>query len=233
MVDTTLEAPISPELCLVDPDLAARARLLLEWPQTAVGANGGSVGHGPIRVQSPSRFRHVSLSVAALIAFGAGLALRASEQPRAMSAPGSQSDVTRAAGPSAAPAEQAPVGSAAGGRQRAGAASTPPNAKSQPVPPQSSAPERAATAPAGVAPLVLHWAAAPGAFLYDVILWQGHTRVLDLWPTTTHVTVPQVWTYKGKVFHRLAGTHYLWFVYPVLGSKTAPRSGSLIRTGTF
>jgi hypothetical protein len=202
VVDTTLEAPISPELCLVDPDLAARARLLLEWPQTAVGANGGSVGHGPIRIQSPSRFRHLSLSVAALIAFGAGLALRASEQPRAMSAPGSQSVVTRASGASAAPAEQAPVGSAAGGRQ-------------------------------GVAPLVLHWAAAPGAFLYDVILWQGHTRVLDLWPTTTHVTVPQVWTYKGKVFRRAAGTHYMWFVYPVLGSKTAPRSGSLIRTGTF
>jgi hypothetical protein len=85
----------------------------------------------------------------------------------------------------------------------------------------------------GVAPVTLRWPAVKGALLYDVILWRGATRVLDLWPTTTHVVVPTSWKSGGKVFHRTRGMHFLWFVYPAVGSKTSPTYGSLIRSGAF
>jgi hypothetical protein len=246
VVNSTLEAPISPELCLVDPDLAARARLFLprpssrwlERPQQVAIAGGGSVGHSLFRVRSRTELWRLAVPMAALSALiGAGLALGASELLKTTRASESQSIATRPSESPAARVARSPVGSASSGLQHARAVSAP--AKTKPHDARAKSTEapavagRTAAAPARVASLVLRWKAVPGATRYDVILWQGHARVLDLWPTTTHVAVPTVWTYKGKVFHRTAGAKYLWFVYAVLGPKTALRYSSVINSGAF
>jgi hypothetical protein len=250
VVNSTLEAPISPELCLVDPDLAARARLLLplvaplrpsswlERPQQVAIAGGGSVGHSLFRVRSRTELWRLAVPMAALSALiGAGLALGASELLKTTRASGSQSVAARPSVPPAASVPRSPVASPSSGLQHARAASAPTKTKPQDARAKSAeapaAAGRAAAAPARVASMVLRWKAVPGATRYDVILWQGHARVLDLWPSTPHVVVPAVWTYNGKVFHRTAGAKYLWFVYAVLGPKTALRYSSLVNSGAF
>ena len=254
VVTSTLEAPISPELCLVDPDLAARARLLLphvspfgppsrwlERPQQVAIAGGGSVEHGLLRVRSRTLRRRLAVPTAALSALiGAGLALGASELLKTTRASESPSVAARASASPTSPAARAarsPVESAPDGVQQARAVSAPVKTKPQDSQAKSvAAPAVAgstAAATAHAAALVLRWNEVPGATRYDVILWQGHTRVLDLWPSAAHVVVPAVWTYKGKVFHRTAGAKYLWFVYAVLGPKNALRYSSLIRSGAF
>ena len=257
VVTSTLEAPISPELCLVDPDLAARARLLLphvsplrppsQWlerPQQAAVAGGGSVEHGLLRVRSRTLLWRRAAPTAALSALiGAGLALGASELLKTTRASESPSVAARASASPASPTSPAagalrsPVESTPDGVQPARAVSAPAKTKPQDSRAKSvAAPAVAGTTAAATrqaAPLVLSWNEVPGATRYDVILWQGHTRVLDLWPSAAHVVVPAVWTYKGKVFHRTAGAKYLWFVYAVLGSKNALTYSSLVHSGAF
>src|SRR5207244_9972795 len=59
---------------------------------------------------------------------------------------------------------------------------------------------------------VLSWRTTARAGLYDLVLWRGHRRVADLWPTKSKISVATVACGAGK---RLAKGRYLWFVYPV------------------
>jgi hypothetical protein len=88
-------------------------------------------------------------------------------------------------------------------------------------------------APFSPAPIrsLLTWPGA-GASFYDVILWRNGERVLDLWPTTARVTLPEHWRFHGKRFN-LADGPYLWFVYPATGTRASARYRPLAAHGTI
>jgi hypothetical protein len=73
----------------------------------------------------------------------------------------------------------------------------------------------------------LSWRATARAGLYDLVLWRGHRRVADLWPTKSKVSVATVACGAGK---RLAKGRYLWFVYPVV-DRASRRYGALAGWG--
>jgi hypothetical protein len=79
---------------------------------------------------------------------------------------------------------------------------------------------------------VLTWPRVPAATFYDVILWRDGERALDLWPSTTRVTLPEHWTFGGKRFDLAAG-RYRWFVYPAIGTRGAASYGSLSADGAL
>jgi hypothetical protein len=76
---------------------------------------------------------------------------------------------------------------------------------------------------------VLSWSATRRAALYDLVLWRGHRRVADLWPTKAKISVATVACGAGK---RLRKGRYLWFVYPVVDS-VSHRYGALAGWGAL
>ena len=291
------EAPISPELCLVDEDLAARARLLPPHPFVpAPERRDDGPARSPIWLvpapvdaapQRPSIWQRLAgrgpmlgalgggglLLVVAYVTAGPpatphhaaaggvvsarpGAAAQASSHPASGSTleRGSSAGATKPAtarkvrshtatarparaaakvnrAAKAAAAAAAAQAAAAANAQAAGRTRAEAEAKAQAA---RAAKAKAAKAAGGaVVPVSLSWSAVAGAKLYDVIVWQGTTRVLDLWPTTTHVTVPATWTYRGVTYTRSAATHYLWFVYPAFGSKSSLTYGALVKSGSF
>src|SRR5205085_4950676 len=78
---------------------------------------------------------------------------------------------------------------------------------------------------------VLSWKPVRGASYYDVQLFRGRVRILDLWPSDAHVTVPVRWVYGGADY-RLQRGRYRWDVYPGRGTQSqlllGPRRESAI-----
>jgi hypothetical protein len=89
--------------------------------------------------------------------------------------------------------------------------------------PTSTVAERAGEA-AGASRFQLRWKPVRGARLYNVILWKGGERVLDLWPASASVRVPK---------RRLEPGTYQWFVYPLLGEGQSRRYGRVVARGTL
>jgi hypothetical protein len=91
--------------------------------------------------------------------------------------------------------------------------------------PRGDAPRTAAEAPArSDGPSTLRWQPVRGAAYYNVIFWRDGTRVLDLWPRSATVSVPE---------GRLAPGSYQWFVYPAFGEKGQPKYGKVVARGTL
>jgi hypothetical protein len=74
------------------------------------------------------------------------------------------------------------------------------------------------------------WHPVTGASYYNLVLWRGDQRLLDVWPTSTHVLLPRTWTYKG-VRGSLSPGRYLWFAYPGFGTRASARYGKPLRSG--
>jgi hypothetical protein len=87
--------------------------------------------------------------------------------------------------------------------------------------------DRAPAARTPVARRTLEWPAAPGATSYDVVVWRGHRRMVDLWPKRPRIDVE---TLACGGARRLDRGRYLWFVYPVLGGDPT-RFGPLVKWG--
>lgn len=98
-------------------------------------------------------------------------------------------------------------------------------------PPVAFTTSRRAPAAASASARVLTWPRVSTATFYDVILWRDGKRVLDLWPSTPRVTLPEHWSFGGKRFS-LAEGGYLWFVYPASGTRASGRYGTLAGHGT-
>jgi hypothetical protein len=84
----------------------------------------------------------------------------------------------------------------------------------------------------GIARATLSWHAVKGASYYNVVIWRGHRRVLDLWPSTNRVLVPRTWSRRGARGSLSAG-RYLWFAYPGMGSRASGRYGTQVQSGTL
>lgn len=100
----------------------------------------------------------------------------------------------------------------------------------------STSPTRVAAGAVSVATRLdrprLHWVRVAGASYYNVVLWRGHRRVLDLWPTATHVLLPRTWR-RGEIRGALVPGRYVWFVYPGIGPKPAAHYGTSVQRGVL
>jgi hypothetical protein len=246
MYPRKLDLPISPELALVDPELASYARSLLP----------------PIDLDAPTATdRHLveePRSAAPALPAGrrrttrrrAGLMLAAA---LAISVPAALA-VTRSGGHG--PAGRKPAQQAAGGPRHTATPHASPTstvtarvdgARKTVVSPVKKPTHRRAAPTTSVpatrraqrpkrrvilkAPL-LHWTSSPSARFFDVVLWRDGERVLDSWPSISRLRVPASWTYGGHHYRLGPGT-YLWFVYPGVGSRLHPRYGPLLTSGRF
>jgi hypothetical protein len=205
--------PISPELCLVDPVLARRARELLPSLET--------VPEAPIAVPVPARRGRVTrlggwVLAASLLLNVALLWPKSTSEtgPVLAPAPTPAPKTTRKSAPKAAhsPAKR-PTPKRTSGVLAAKA--------------EARRTARPATPRVVQGRRVLSWRATARAGLYDLVLWRGHRRVADLWPTNSKVSVATVACGAGK---RLAKGRYLWFVYPVV-DRASRRYGALAGWG--
>ena len=208
--------PISPELCLVDPVLARRARELLPSLET--------VPEAPIAVQVavpvPARRGRLTraggwvLAVSLLLNVALLWPKNTSERPVLAPAP---TPVPKSA-PKKAPKAARPPAKRPAPKRASGvlAAKAEAGRSARPAKPHVVRGRR-----------VLSWRATARAGLYDLVLWRGHRRVADLWPTKSKVSVATVACGAGK---RLAKGRYLWFAYPVL-DRASHRYGALAGWG--
>jgi hypothetical protein len=163
--------PISPELCLVDPELAAWARLRGDEHPRFERVERPAPPPAPPVGRRPARRRMVPLVLAALVL---SLVLN--------------------------------VVALTGRRVSLGTDAT------------------------GSGRTELAWRPVAGAQGYDVILWRGGRRVLDVWPTAAHVTLPASWRHGGVLMTpRTSGL--LWFVYPILSRSPKTTFGPLVASG--
>jgi hypothetical protein len=205
--------PISPELCLVDPVLARRARELLPSLKT--------VPEAPIAVPVSARRRGRLTRVGGWV-LAASLLLNVallwpkntSERPVLAPAP---TPVPKSAPKKAPKAARSPTKRPAPKRTSGVlAAKAEARQSARPAKPRVVRGRR-----------MLSWRATARAGLYDLVLWRGHRRVADLWPTKSKVSVATVACGAGK---RLAKGRYLWFVYPVV-DRASRRYGALAGWG--
>ena len=216
--------PISPELCLVDPVLARRARELL--PSLETGPDDGFAVEAPLPAHSARRGRVTRLGgwvLAASLLLNVALLWPKStaETPVLAPAPAPAPKATKAARPPAKhstakhPVAKRPKPKRTGGVLAAKAEA---KRRTRPAKPRLQRGRR-----------VLSWRATPRADLYDLVLWRGHRRVADLWPTKAKVSIATVACGAGK---RLAKGRYLWFAYPVL-DRVSHRYGALAGWGAI
>jgi len=210
-----LMEPISPELCLVDPVLARRAREFL--PSLETVPDGGSTPQAPMPVQAPRRGRLMRVGgwvLAASLLLNVALLWPKNTADAPVLSPASAPKAAPKPAPKAAPkAAKRPTPKRTSGVLAAKAEA---RRSARPAKPRAVRGRR-----------VLSWRAAARADLYDLVLWRGHRRVADLWPTNSKVSVATVACGAGK---RLAKGRYLWFVYPVV-DRASRRYGALAGWG--
>jgi hypothetical protein len=208
--------PISPELALVDPELAARARALLPDP-------ADERDHEPWPVAAATRSRRPRVRRDLLVRTAAWLALPSI----ALNIAYIRADARIDSAPTVA-APSAPTGTRPTRppeRSTAPAQKTPPRAKPKPTRAVLGASVHKARRHAASAKL--RWPAVANAAAFDVILWRGHRRVADVWATERELALDDL---ACRTNMALPAGRYLWFVYPVLDTK-ARRYGPLLKWG--
>jgi hypothetical protein len=204
--------PISPELCLVDPVLARHARELLPPLEDELA---------PEPAAAPRTARRGRLVRVGGWALAASLLLNVAllwPKPTAETTPVLSPAPTPAPAPAPSPkAARSPTKRPAP-KRTSGVLAAKAEAKRRTPPAKPRVVRRRR---------VLNWRATPRAHLYDLVLWRGHRRVADLWPTKSKVSVATVACGAGK---RLAKGRYLWFVYPVV-DRVSHRYGALAGWG--
>jgi hypothetical protein len=248
--------PVSPELALVDPELARRERAQLPLPppparrephppDTARASGRPSVPTAPLPPQPEpprqrSRGRRVARRVAAMTALAAigaaGIAAasvaRHGEQPE-LGAPAAQvpsadtpAAPRRARQPTRSGARATTTRAAAGATRTRAATGTQP----PPTPPPAATQTTAAPAPpprTGPEPRTFAWLPVPRATHYRVEFYRGPTRILVAFPARPRLVVPGRWKYRGRVLSFSAGT-YRWTVRAGFGPRARARYGPAV-----
>ena len=230
------EDPVSPELALVDPVLAAdlRARLAPPWAD----APGWPV-------DEPARLEAVAVEVDEPFVAANGPGPPMAVQASAAGKTRSTVPTVAAAGLAVAAAVASAVTAVilVGGHDRPPSRSAAPSVQHAvvPAPPPTPTPakptptKRAPTKPTPVkptparpqpakpkaAPIVrtLAWAPVSGAGSYEIQLFRGSHRVFLTRKRETRLVVGPSWRYSGKTFRLVPGT-YRWYVWPVSASGT-------------
>lgn len=197
--------PLSPELALVDPELAARARRALP---------DRSLFDEPVPVEiaagAAARRRQLPRTLVrsgTLVVLAASLALNV----------GLLTDRRPASGGKAATPNVVSGVDAAVAVKRARPRRPQPRLRLAESPPVSRA--------------VLRWPRTPAAVKYDVVIWRGHRRVLDVWTSRSRFELSDLSCLQARKL--VAGRRYLWFVYPVLARSSTRRFGPLLDWGAL
>jgi len=214
--------PVSPELALVDPELAARARRSLPEPDTFAWLEATRRIPAP-PAASPRRLDLTRAGRSAvLVLLAASLVLNAEllvEHRDAAPAPAQPAKV-------AAAAQKTPPRYGVRGAERKLVA--PPNRAAPRPRHRSSAGSPVAAAAKS---LRLKWPEAPSALQYDVVIWRGHERVLDLWRRVPRLDVATLPCAQARKL--TPNALHLWFVYPQISHGKTARFGTLLKWGVF
>jgi hypothetical protein len=211
-----VQEPLSPELALVDPELAARARAAL--PELRLDEPVPRPAQAP-RPHPRSRVRG-GVRAAAAVVLVASLALNVNlltEHRSTAQAEAPATDAVTAAPPRTKPLRSG-VKAAVEVRKTTAATASKPRL---PKRPRSTRPT--------ISHAALRWPAARAARSYDVVLWRSHNRVADVWTTRPAVDLRTLPCIQRRPLAK--GGRYLWFVYPLLHSRPRVRFGPLIRWG--
>jgi len=73
-------------------------------------------------------------------------------------------------------------------------------------------------------PRVFIWAPVRGAAFYEFELFRKQTKIFEARPTETRVALPTHWVYRRKRFSLMPG-HYNWIVRPAFGSRRRGQLG--------
>lgn len=232
--------PVSPELVLVDPELAARARRQLsdrveeERPRDLPV----EVDATPVERRRASKTTRVprlgiaAIIAAALLAPGLSLLIRGDNAPTARRAsadaqPARVRGEQRSASPSSASATAPARRSAPRSAQTAPARRAAPRS-AQTAPARRSAPRRAAAPrPARAAVRTFVWVPVRGADAYEVQFFRGSRRVV-----LTRTTTPKL-LLRGRSRGpggrpALAPGVYRWYVWPLFRTSSTTRRGEAI-----
>jgi hypothetical protein len=202
--------PISPELVLVDPELAPRARAILpelpwNWqPQLRDGDAPIAlpVAVSPVAKRFPWRRAVVVAALGAVTVVFFGLGWLA-----AISAGGGEAVVAPRPPAITGPAASTPT-----------ASPTATVAPARPKPKSPAGPAGPAAAPRFV------WPVAKDAAGYRVAIFRRGVRIFERDVVKAALQVPSTWTYRGR-FQSLTSGAYRWVVWPLL------RKGGVVRTG--
>ncbi len=238
LAQTSLDEPLTPELVLVDPDLARRARdqlptgvphrrrLKVEQKRAAQEPLFGFVQPAPsadvIDRQRPSRKRLRARGLAVLIAAAAGAVVFLRVEPlRHFSA---SHDSASAPGATSSSATTLPLPPAAPPTSRrlrpAGHAQS-----STPTDKGTKATSR--VAPRTATTRAFAWVAVPNATYYLVQFYRGGREIFEARPTSSRMLVPGQWTFKGRRY-RLTPGRYQWSVRPGFGRTAEKRYGQAV-----
>jgi hypothetical protein len=212
---------VSPELALVDPELAARARRALPEPDTFAWLEATR----PIPPTPASPPQRLDLAragrSAVLVLLAASLLVNADLLlERRDAAPAS---LSRAAAPAA---RKPPPRYGVRGAERKLVA---PAKRAAPAQRHKASAGSPVAAPAKS--LRLKWPKASSAVQYDVVIWRGHERVLDLWTRVPQLDVAALPCAQARKLTPSA--RHLWFVYPQVSRGKTARFGALLKWGVF
>jgi hypothetical protein len=224
--------PVSPELALIDPELAAAARALLPYPAPASVARprapAGAARRVEVALEEPvaeapvagapvgaprRRYRRLlTTGVPALLAtLVLALIVIVDWQDRGMPRLLEPTDAL----PS--PTARAPIATSPPAGTTARSATTPPpttTARSATTPQPTT---RATTEPAPEtepAGQTFVWAASPGAAAYEFQLFRGESRIFRTRVAEPRLQLPQEWRDGGRDQSLEPGT-YRWYVWPI------------------
>jgi hypothetical protein len=244
--------PVSPELVLVDPQLATVARKRLRAagerprsarrdaardqradPRAAHHAYGnrvaGELGASAIAQEGvdghssfKSRRRGLVMATAALAVVAAAAAVVSIRLRDVEAAGGSLPTSIQTASAPKAAEARQDQPASKPLRARRGTAST---RSSKPIvqPKKRLLPAR----PAPLPTRVFVWPAVSRATFYKVEFFRSGRKIFEAAPTTPRLELPLRWRYRGRAVRLTPGT-YRWDVRPAFGTRSRPRYGTLI-----
>jgi hypothetical protein len=221
------EAPVelvSPELALVDPELAGRARERLPNPgeKEALARIAAQLGRTdqPTRppatraaLRSPRRHRHTRWAAPVAVATALVTLLLLTdvrvEIGKTLASAGTASSVDP---DTSAPEASVPETSVPAPRP------TPTGQARRPVDTHRQAPQRTRPEPQRFA-----WAPSPGADGYHVELFRGDERIFASEARRPGITVPARWSFEGRS-RTLGPGRYRWYVWSVTAGRRVPEA---------
>jgi hypothetical protein len=81
-------------------------------------------------------------------------------------------------------------------------------------------------------PPLFRWARVRSATFYNIQLYRGSRKILSAWPAKPLLKLRRTWVYNGRRY-RLRKGGYRWWVWPAFGSRSKPKYGRTLGTGTF